>query len=228
MKRFYLLLAMIALVLSACNSNKVKIRGKVADFKGDVKLLAEMPGKQGLEVLAQQNVTDGNIDLVTESLQIPARVWVDVQGKKEPLVFIVDTKDQIWIEGRAKYLDEIVVKNSGLGDKYDDLKKMFKDKYEAPIEPLDRAIQRIQNKEKTTKDDEVMLGVHQLQRQRYVKARARYVKNLVEANPESELSLFLIKDELKDSVDLQKRLFKLLKVQNQESNIYKNLAATLQ
>ena len=69
------------LVLGACNSNKVKVRGKVTGLQGTVKLLAEMPGQQGLVILAKQDVTDGNIELVTEELQIPARVWVDVAGK---------------------------------------------------------------------------------------------------------------------------------------------------
>ena len=72
MKRFSLILVMIALVLSACDSNKVKIRGKVAGLEGTVKLMAEMPGQEGMTVLAQQEVKDGNINLQTETLQIPA------------------------------------------------------------------------------------------------------------------------------------------------------------
>ena len=47
MKKFSLILVIMALVFSACDSNKVKIRGKVAGLDGTVKLMAEMPG-QGL------------------------------------------------------------------------------------------------------------------------------------------------------------------------------------
>lgn len=226
MKKLSFILIALVLVMSACNSNKVKIRGTVSDLQGTVKLLAEVPGQQGLVVLAQQDVTDGNIDLSTEALTIPARVWVDVAGKNT-LEFIVDTKDQIWIQGKAKFMDQIDVKGSGLGEEYAKIKKLFKEKYEGPVEPIDRSIQKIMAKETQSKDDEVMLGVYRLQKDRYQKYRANYTKTLIEANPSRELSLFLLQDELKDSTDLQKRLFKELNIENKESNIYKNLQEKL-
>ena len=227
MKKIYLLIAAIALIMSACNSNKVKVRGDVKDLVGTVKLLAEMPGQQGMVVLAQQEVTDGKIDLETEQLQIPARVWIDIAGKNT-LTTIIDSKDQIWIQGKAKFADQIEVKGSGLDKEYNKLKKMFAEKYEGPIEPIDKNIQKLMNKEKRNANDEVMLGVFQLQRPRYIRARANYVKNLIEANPTQELSLFLLQDELQDSTDLQKRLFKLINVPNKESNLYKTVAEKMQ
>ena len=222
MKRICLFLIAFTLLLAGCNSNKVKVRGKVIGLQGTVKLLAEMPGQQGLVILAQQDVTDGNIDLETEALQIPARVWVDVAGKNT-LEFILDSKDQIWIQGKIKFPDQIEVKGSGLDMEYAKLKKMFKEKYEGPIEPIDKAIKKIMEKPKRSKEEEVLLGVHQLQRQRYIRARAKYVKNLT-----MELSLFLLQDELKDSLDLQRELFKKLEIANKESNIYKTTAEKLQ
>ena len=227
MKRICLFLIAFTLLLAGCNSNKVKGRGKVIGLQGTVKLLAEMPGQQGLVILAQQDVTDGNIDLETEALQIPARVWVDVAGKNT-LEFILDSKDQIWIQGKIKFPDQIEVKGSGLDMEYAKLKKMFKEKYEGPIEPIDKAIKKIMEKPKRSKEEEVLLGVHQLQRQRYIRARAKYVKNLIEVNPTMELSLFLLQDELKDSLDLQRELFKKLEIANKESNIYKTTAEKLQ
>ena len=227
MKRICLFLIAFTLLLAGCNSNKVKVRGKVIGLQGTVKLLAEMPGQQGLVILAQQDVTDGNIDLETEALQIPARVWVDVAGKNT-LEFILDSKDQIWIQGKIKFPDQIEVKGSGLDMEYAKLKKMFKEKYEGPIEPIDKAIKQIMEKPKRSKEEEVLLGVHQLQRQRYIRARAKYVKNLIEVNPTMELSLFLLQDELKDSLDLQRELFKKLEIANKESNIYKTTAEKLQ
>ena len=227
MKRICLFLIAFTLLLAGCNSNKVKVRGKVIGLQGTVKLLAEMPGQQGLVILAQQDVTDGNIDLETEALQIPARVWVDVAGKNT-LEFILDSKDQIWIQGKIKFPDQIEVKGSGLDMEYAKLKKMFKEKYEVPIEPIDKAIKKIMEKPKRSKEEEVLLGVHQLQRQRYIRARAKYVKNLIEVNPTMELSLFLLQDELKDSLDLQRELFKKLEIANKESNIYKTTAEKLQ
>ena len=227
MKRICLFLIAFTLLLAGCNSNKVKVRGKVIGLQGTVKLLAEMPGQQGLVILAQQDVTDGNIDLETEALQIPARVWVDVAGKNT-LEFILDSKDQIWIQGKIKFPDQIEVKGSGLDMEYAKLKKMFKEKYEGPIEPIDKAIKKIMEKPKRSKEEEVLLGVHQLQRQRYIRARAKYVKNLIDVNPTMELSLFLLQDELKDSLDLQRELFKKLEIANKESNIYKTTAEKLQ
>ena len=227
MKRICLFLIAFTLLLAGCNSNKVKVRGKVIGLQGTVKLLAEMPGQQGLVILAQQDVTDGNIDLETEALQIPARVWVDVAGKNT-LEFILDSKDQIWIQGKIKFPDQIEVKGSGLDMEYAKLKKMFKEKYEGPIEPIDKAIKKIMEKPKRSKEEEVLLGVHQLQRQRYIRARAKYVKNLIEVNPTMELSLFLLQDELKDSLDLQRELFKKLEIANKESNNYKTTAEKLQ
>ena len=227
MKRICLFLIAFTLLLAGCNSNKVKVRGKVIGLQGTVKLLAEMPGQQGLVILAQQDVTDGNIDLETEALQIPARVWVDVAGKNT-LEFILDSKDQIWIQGKIKFPDQIEVKGSGLDMEYAKLKKMFKEKYEGPIEPIDKAIKKIMEKPKRSKEEEVLLGVHQLQRQRYIRARAKYVKNLIEVNPTLELSLFLLQDELKDSLDLQRELFKKLEIANKESNVYKTTAEKLQ
>ena len=227
MKRICLFLIAFTLLLAGCNSNKVKVRGKVIGLQGTVKLLAEMPGQEGLVILAQQDVTDGNIDLETEALQIPARVWVDVAGKNT-LEFILDSKDQIWIQGKIKFPDQIEVKGSGLDMEYAKLKKMFKEKYEGPIEPIDKAIKKIMEKPKRSKEEEVLLGVHQLQRQRYIRARAKYVKNLIEVNPTMELSLFLLQDELKDSLDLQRELFKKLEIANKESNIYKTTAEKLQ
>lgn len=227
MKKFSLILIVFALIISACNSSKVKVRGDVKGYKGTVKLLAEIPGVQGLVVLDQQEVTDGKINLVTDSLAIPGRVWVDIAGKNEPLEFIVDTKDQIWIEGKGDLLNEkfgVTVKGSGLDVSYDDVKKLFKEKYEGPIAPIDRKIQKILDKEQRNKDEEVMLGVFRLQKDRYLRYRANYAKTLIKANPESELSLFILRDELKDSLDLQKKIFHELKIANKESNIYKTSA----
>ena len=43
-----------------------------------------------------------------------------------------------------------------------------------------------------------------------------------------ELSLFLLQDELKDSLDLQRELFKKLEIANNECNVYKTTAEKLQ
>ena len=227
MKRIGLFLVLVTFLLSACDNNSVKVRGEVEGLKGKVKLLAELPGEPGLTILAEQDVTDGKIDLRTEQFQIPGRVWVDIDGKTT-VEAILDTKDMIWIQGKIKFPDQIEAKNSGLMDEYADLKKQYKERYGKDLEKVDRLIGKISKKEKLSKDDEVMLGIHQLQKQRFLRNRANWTKSLIEANLSRELSLFLIKDELQDSLALQKRLFKKMKVENKESNIYKVLESRLQ
>jgi hypothetical protein len=82
-------------------------------------------------------------------------------------------------------------------------------------------------KEKLSTNDQMMMSIMQMKRIRHIRTRANWVKNLIEANPTLELSLFLLKDELRDSLDLQKRLFSKMNVPNKESNIYKNIEADL-
>ena len=226
MKRMNFILIMLAFLISACNSNQVKVRGEVEGLKGKVRLLAEMPGQDGLTVLAEQDVTDGQIDLRTEEFQIPGRVWVDIDGKTT-VEAILDTKDMIWIEGKIKFPSEIEATGSGLMEEYANLKKMYKEKYDDVIAPLDKKIEKIATKEKMTKDDEVMLGIYQLRKQKYIQNRANWTKQLIEANPGKEVSMFLLKDELADNLAAQKRLFKKLIVENKESNIYKVLESRL-
>ena len=222
MRKMYLIMAMVALVFTACNSNQVKVRGEVEGLVGNVKLLAEMPGQSGLVVLDEQEVTDGSIDLRTEELQLPARVWVDIDGKAT-IVTIVDTKDMTWIEGKIKFPTEIEAKGSGLMDEYNNIRKLFKEKYDDVIAPIDRKIERIATSDKMSRDDEVMLGIYQLQKQKYIRNRAYWAKQLVEDNQAKEVSLFIIKDELADSLAAQKRLFRKMQIENKESNIYKVL-----
>ncbi|MGL5681854.1 MAG: hypothetical protein ACRDDZ_02210 [Marinifilaceae bacterium] len=226
MKKFNILLLLCTILLSACDSKSVLIRGEILELDGPVKLFAEIPGQPGLTMLAEQNVEGGKINLKTDQLQLPGRVWVDILGK-HTLEFIVDSKDQIWIEGKAKFLSEVDVKGSNIELEYNKVRKLFKEKYEEPQEPIVKQIEKIESKEKMTKEDEVMLEVHKMRKMRLDRARASFAKVNVEKNPSRELSLFLLKDELKDSLDLQKKLFKRMSVENRNSNIYTVLESQL-
>lgn len=226
MKKINVLIVLCTILLSACNTNSVQIRGEVLDLQGPVKLLAELPDQPGLAIIAEQNVEDGKINLKTDQLQLPARVWVDILGK-HTLAFIVDSKDQIWIEGKAKFLSEIDVKGSNIELEYNKLRKLFKEKYEDPQEAIDKKIKKIEEKEKLTKEQEVMLEVHKMRKMNYIRNRASYAKTLIEKNPSRELSLFLIKDELRDDINTQKELFRKMSIENKNSNIYTVLNSQL-
>ena len=139
----------------------------------------------------------------------------------------MDTKDMTWIKGKIKFPDQIEATGSGLMDEYKEIKKMYKERFGEDIEKVDKRIERISKKEKLSKDDEVMLGIHQLQKQRFLKKQANWTKDLIVANPRKEISLFLLKDQLVDSLDLQKKLFNKMAIENKESNIYKVLESKL-
>lgn len=226
MKKVGLVFMLFALLLSACDSNSVKIRGKVAEFNGKAKLMAEIPGQSGMVVLAEQDVKNGDINLVTEQLTIPGKVWVDLGGKRT-LEFIVDSKDMIWIEGKIKFADQIEVKGSGLMQEYDKIQKLLKDKFVVPVEPIQKSINRIKAKEQLSIEDEMKLQNYDYQLKRFGRLRFGQVKALIEANPSKELSLFLLQGEMNDSTAIQKELFNKMMIENKESNIYKVLSDKL-
>ena len=221
MKRMNLMLLLFALVLGACSSDTVKVRGKVEGLKGTVKLLAEIPGK-GVIVLDEQQVEDGNINLETDSLTIPARVWVDVDGKAK-VEAILDTKDMIWIKGKIKFADQIEATGSGLMAEYDEIKALFKKKFGDELEELDKKIQKIATREKPKPDDEVKLGILFMKKTNLQKNRFNFAKNMAIQNPSKEVCLFLIMDELASDEAVLKDTFKKMKIENKESNIYKVL-----
>ena len=128
---------------------------------------------------------------------------------------------------KIKFPDQIEADGSGLMDEYKEIKKMYKERFGEDIAKIDKRIEKISKKEKLSKDDEVMLGIHQLQQQRFLKKQANWTRDLIVANPRKEISLFLIKDQLVDSLDLQKKLFNKMTVENKESNIYKVLESKL-
>jgi len=226
MKRIGVLLFILTLFLTSCNTNRVKIRGQIAGFQGNAKLMAEMPGEKGLVILNEQSVTDGKIELYSDVLKLPARVWVDLDGKRT-IEFIVDTKDQIWIEGKSQFIDQIEVKGSGLASDYTKVLDILKDKYDNPIKDNMGKMQRLQNKEKPGKMDSQLIDYLIMQRTNYLRSRAKYAKKMIESNLSNEISLFLITDQLKDSLDLQKSLYKMLTIPNKESNIYVTLGEKL-
>ena len=168
MKRFSLFLVLATLLFCACDSDTVKVRGEVEGLNGTVKLLA------------------GKIDLRTDQFKIPGRVWIDIDGKAT-VEAILDTKDMIWIKGKIKFPDQIEADGSGLMDEYKEIKKMYKERFGEDIAKIDKRIEKISKKEKLSKDDEVMLGIHQLQKQRFLKKQANWTRDLIVANPRKEI-----------------------------------------
>ncbi|MDR1414306.1 MAG: hypothetical protein LBI96_00715 [Odoribacteraceae bacterium] len=215
------------ILLGGCNSRQVKITGAIQGLDGTVRLLTESPGGKGFSVLVQQEVKDGRFELRTEQIVPPAQVWIDLRGRRM-VELIVDAREGTLIEGSTDSLDRIKVTGSSLAEMYAHVKQTLDEKFGHDIENYNARILEISRKEKLTRDDEMKLGKYQLDRQRMVGRRADYVKQMIRSNPpQRELSLFLLKNELVDSLDAQKRLFNTLAIRNKESNIYKILEQQL-
>ena len=219
MKKINLVFVLFSFLFCACDSNQVKVRGEVEGLKGTVKLLAEMPGK-GVVELAEQQVTDGKIDLRTDSLVIPARVWVDVDGKAK-VEAILDTKDMIWIKGKIKFPDQIEATGSGIMMEYEEIKKLCEKKLGDEYDDMTKKIHKLENKAKKSMDDQYKLTYLYIQRNKVLERRANYAQKYALANPKKEVCLFLIQDELPDSVNLQKKILKSMQIENKLSNVYK-------
>ena len=228
MKKIGILMTAIALCLSACSSNGVTVRGELTGFKGTAKMSAEMPG-QGMVVLAEQQVEDGMIELKSLDLTLPARVWFTFNNGTDEFTkeFIVDQIDKTKITGKGKYLDQISISGSVLNKEYLVLKGQIGEKYDGAINKATKAIEKLRAKEKPTTTDRTLLVYNQNSLQKNQAAKFRYVKSLIEANPDMEIVMFVLKDFMKDSTNVQKEVFNKLKMENKASNIYMVLDAEL-
>lgn len=224
MKKINFLLLVFSLMFASCDSNVVTVRGELLGFKGTAKMSAEMPG-QGKVVLAEQNVEDGQIHLNTEALVLPARVWFTFNNGKTEFTkeFILDAKDKCSIRGKGKFLDQMVITGSALNKEYLELTSQLNEKFDGPINKATRTIERIQAKDKPSQTDRVLLEYNLSTLSRHVSARFRYAKRLIEANPDMEISMFVLKDMLKDSLEVSKAVFNKLNIENKASNIYQVL-----
>ncbi|MDR0766501.1 MAG: hypothetical protein LBF09_06170 [Odoribacteraceae bacterium] len=222
MKKVILILGSAITLLGACTPLDVRITGNIQGLEGTVKLLAEIPGKGGFVVLAQQNVKNGNIDLRAEQLVPPAQVWIDLKGRKI-IELIIDARKGTFIKGQADSLDHLEITGSALMTEYKRTVQTLDERFNPEKEGHEAKIIEISQKKTLTRDDEVRLGMLQAARLRLIGRRADYVKLLVRKNPGQELSLFLLKNELADSLNAQKKLFATLAIRDKESNIYKIL-----
>lgn len=89
-------------------------------------------------------------------------------------------------------------------------------------------IHNLQRREVLNSRGEFILASYRRRLEKFKRYRFEYIEKLIEMNPSQELSLFLIWDELKDSADVQKRLFESMCIENKESNIYQLLTERLQ
>jgi hypothetical protein len=226
MKTRGLTLITILILLFACSDSQVRIQGTVHGLEGSVRLLAEVPGERGFAIVAQQEVQNGLIDLRSDELVPPAQVWLDIRGKRMVELYIDSYKDTR-VNGVADSLDDLKISGSLLMEKYMHVARTLYDKFGPDLALYNARILDISKRENLSRDEEIQLGRLQLERQRAIGRRAEYVKHMIRNNPRQELSLFLIRNELMDSLDAQRKLFHAMVIANKESNIYKLLERRL-
>lgn len=215
----------LILLLYGCDSNKIKVVGEITDLQGEIKLLTVMPGS--LDTVNIEGTKEGaKFKWNISGLNLPAKVWLEADDK---IIadFILDPKEEIQIKGRIAD-DSLMILGGGLESEYAALKQFLKEKYQVPIEEIDHSISRMVSRTNRTGSDQRRLNRLITLKGHYEHYRNAYIKKLIRTNLSHELSLVLIEEELKDSLEVQKQLFQELTIKNKNSNLYKILEQKLQ
>ena len=215
------------LLLYACNSDVTVIKGEIEGLEGKITLAMIEPQTNDTVVIAEQDVVDGKIDLKSKGVSEPAWVWLNLD-KGRSIDFIIDSHRKIQIEGSLADIGRISVTGSDLAEEYVFLQQLLEERYDMPLAELEKMIHNLQRREVLNSRGEFILASYRRRLEKFKRYRFEYIEKLIEMNPSQELSLFLIWDELKDSADVQKRLFESMCIENKESNIYQLLTERLQ
>jgi hypothetical protein len=227
-EQIFIIFTLVTLILlTACNAGQVRITGTIRGLDGTVKVLAEIPGERGLSLVAQQEVQNGQIDLRPDRIVPPAQLWLDVNGERIIRLYL-DSYKGTRLEGAIDSLDGLQIAGSPLMETYLHVVRTLDEKFGPDIDGYNERIFELTGKGELTRDEEIQLGKLHVYRQRVITRRADYVRQMIKNNPRQEISLFLIKEELSDSLDLQRELFHAMALANKESNIYKLLESRLQ
>lgn len=219
MDRFWIGIG-IFFFLQGCDSGEIKVKGEFADLQGEMRLLTVMPSlSDTLSVVGQ--IQETRVEWKIPALKIPAKVWIEADGKRVT-EFILDQKEGMRIDGILKN-DSVVVSGGKLEKEYVALKQFLRENYQIPLEEIDWSIGKMIGKSKRTSSDEKRLTRLITLKGHYEHYRDAYIKKLIRANLSHELSLILIEEELKDSVQVQRQLFRELNIEDKTSNLYKVL-----
>lgn len=208
-----------------CDPKGIKMEGDIVDLQGEIQLLTVLPSSlDTLKVAGQRTGT--KVEWEIASLDIPAKVWVEADGKRVA-DFILDERKGMRLDG-AINMDSVVVSGGKLEREYRLLRQFLDEKYHQPLEEIDQSISRMVSRRNRTSSDEKRLKRLVTLKGHYERYRDAYIKKLIRANLSHELSLVLIEEELRDSVEVQKQLFHELKIENKNSNLYRILEKRLQ
>lgn len=216
----------MVLGMAGCRPEGVLVQGNLEGIEGEITLNCFQPGEENPVVIARQEPKDGKIFLKgKEEIRLPARVWIKA-GEEKIADFILDSPEGTYVEKADS--GKIFVKGSRLQEEYLYLVQFLKEKYDTPIAELEEIIHNLECRKTLTGDGITMLQNYRRRLESYKKCRFECVKKLITMNLSHELSLFLMWDELKDSVAVGKQLLENIDVENKESNIYRLVEERLQ
>lgn len=208
-----------------CDPKGIKMEGDIVDLQGEIQLLTVLPSSlDTLKVAGQRTGT--KVEWEIASLDIPAKMWVEADGKRIA-DFILDERKGMRLDG-AINKDSVVVSGGKLEREYRLLRQFLDENYHQPLEEIDHSISRMVSRRNRTSSDEKRLKRLVTLKGHYERYRDAYIKKLIRANLSHELSLVLIEEELRDSLEVQKQLFHELKIENKNSNLYRILEKRLQ
>ncbi len=223
MSRFWMGIGFLVF-LHGCGAGEIKVEGEFADVQGEMRLLTVMPSLSDTLSIAGR-VQEGKVEWKIPALDLPAKVWIEAEGKRVT-EFILDRKEGMRVAGTLKN-DSVVVSGGKLEDEYAALRRFLRENYGLPIEEINWSISKMIGRSKRTSSDEKRLARLITLKGHYDHYRDAYIRKLVRANLSHELSIVLIGEELKDSVEVQRQLFRELNIENKNSNLYKVLENTL-
>lgn len=223
MNRFWIGIGFLVF-LYGCGTGEIKVEGEFADVQGEVRLLTVMPSSDTLSIVGQ--VQAKRVEWKIPALDIPAKVWIEAEGERVA-EFILDRQEGMRLAGTLKN-DSVAVSGGKLESEYAALRRFLKENYRIPLEEIDWSISKMIGRSNRTSSDEKRLARLITLKGHYERYRNAYVKKLVRANLSHELSLVLIEEELKDSVEVQRQLFHELTIENKNSNLYRVLENKLQ
>lgn len=216
----------MVLGMVTCHPRYVRIKGEIANFKGKVGIWTEIPGSSDTSLMAEQVVSDGKFNLRVKNLNLPAKVGISLEGKGN-FWFIVDERRGTVIQGDADSIGSLEITGSEIERQYGLIKALYDEKYVKPLKEIEAKIRFLKKRKEAGPGEEKTLKELVRQKENYLLYRLEYSKRLIEANPGNELSLFLLEDEFRDSLELQRKLFLQLNIPDKESNVYKILSDKL-
>lgn len=217
----------VILLLASCDNEKIKIRGNIYNFVGDIQLLVERPDGRGYKFLGKTKVDKNAMFSLTVKNVVPPAMLSLISSNGDSISFIADKYNTFILNGTFTAPKNMNIEGSTADKYYKDVKAKISDYYVRKINKFREQIKPIELKKNKTAEDYAIiksLGVR-IDNHKYL--MNRYISDIIRQNLDKDFTMFLLKTELKDSLDLRKRLFLNLKPSNKKSNIYRLLEREL-